>query len=114
VPNMGFLLASGEEKAVYIVDSGYCAYKFQGLTRIMIETNWSKSCLSPDLDPAVKRRLYRNHFSLENVKKFLHANDLGMVREIHLLHLSAQNSDAEYFKAEIEKLTGKPVYVSEA
>lgn len=79
----------------------------------MVECNWSKSTLDPDLDPSVKKRLLRSHFSLENVKKFLAANDLSRVREIHLLHLSDGNSDAAMFKAEIEQLTGKPVYVAQ-
>jgi phosphoribosyl 1,2-cyclic phosphodiesterase len=112
VENVGFLLVSGQEKAVYITDTSYCPHRFAGLTHVLIEANWSKRTLAPDLEPAVKRRLYRNHFSLENVKKFLQANDLSLVREVHLLHLSAGNSDAALFKTEIEKLTGKPVYVA--
>ncbi len=113
VANIGFLLASGDDKAVYIVDSGYCAYRFRGLSHILLETNFSKDTLAPDLDPEVKRRLYRNHMSLETAKDFLRANDLCRVKEIHLLHLSSGNSDAALFRAEIEKLTGKPTYVAE-
>lgn len=113
VENYGFLLVSGFERAVYITDTSYSAFTFPGTTHFLIECNYSKYTLAPDLDPAVKRRLYRNHFSLENVKKFLAANDLSLVREIWLLHLSAGNSDASMFKAEVEKLTGKPVYIAE-
>jgi phosphoribosyl 1,2-cyclic phosphodiesterase len=35
------------------------------------------------------------------------------VREIHLLHLSAGNSDAARFKREIEEQTGRMVFVAE-
>jgi phosphoribosyl 1,2-cyclic phosphodiesterase len=113
VENMGLLVTSHytHEKAVYITDTSYSPHRFTALSYILIECNFSKRTLAPDLDPAVKRRLYRNHFSLENVKKFLKANDLSLVREIHLLHLSSGNSDAALFRAEIEKLTGKPVLV---
>ena len=54
----------------------------------------------------------RSHFSLENVKEFLQANDLSKVQEIWLLHLSDGNSDAERFKREIQELTGKVVYIA--
>jgi phosphoribosyl 1,2-cyclic phosphodiesterase len=113
VANLGFVCKSGRDAAVYMADTSYCRYSFKGLTHILIECNYSKRTLAPDLEPAVKRRLYRNHFSLENVKKFLQANDLTWVREIHLLHLSSGNSDSALFRAEIEKITGKPTYVAE-
>ena len=83
------------------------------MSHILLETNFSKDTIAPDLDPEVKRRLYRNHMSLETAKDFLRANDLCQVKEIHLLHLSSGNSDAALFRAEIEKLTGKPTYVAE-
>jgi phosphoribosyl 1,2-cyclic phosphodiesterase len=61
---------------------------------------------------ALKSRLLKSHFSLENVKQFLRANDLSRVREIWLLHLSDGNSDAERFKREVMELTGKPTYIA--
>ncbi|RUR99291.1 hypothetical protein EFW58_01556 [Bacillus velezensis] len=61
--------------------------------------------------PAMKKRLLQSHFSLENVKKFLMANDLSKVQEIWLLHLSESNSDEKIFKEDIMKLTGKVVYI---
>lgn len=61
----------------------------------------------------LKNRLLTSHFSLENVKEFLKANDLSQVREIWLLHLSDGNSDQVRFKREIMELCGKPVYVAD-
>ena len=113
-PNCGFLFASGSEKAVYITDSFYCRYRFSGLNIVAIECNWRKETLSPNLEPAVKKRLIRSHFGLSNVKKFLAANDLSAVREIHLLHLGRANSDADLFQREIEKITGIATYVAKA
>jgi phosphoribosyl 1,2-cyclic phosphodiesterase len=84
---------------------------FTGLTIIAVECNWSKETLAPNLDRVVRERLYTSHFSLENVIKFLKANDLSKVHSIYLLHLSRDNADPEYFRSEIEKLTGKPVYI---
>lgn len=115
VPNMGFLLANkAGEKLIYLTDTPYCKYTFSGLTHILVEANYSIDMLkeNKDLDPEVKKRVIRNHFSLENVKKFLQANDLGKVQEIWLLHLSEQNSCEKRFKVEVQKITGKPTYIA--
>jgi len=108
---VGFLIQDGDEKLVYVSDSYYCRYLFQGLTIIAIECNYSQKTLAPDLNQVRLQRLYKSHFSLENVLKFLKANDLSKVREIHLLHLSRDNADPELFRTEVMKATGKPTYV---
>jgi len=114
---LGFLLANqDEDKLLYATDTYYLKYKFQGLRHIMIECNYAldilqKNVAAGTVPAAVKDRVLRSHFSLEHVKGFLRANDLSEVREIHLLHLSDGNSDAERFKREIQGLSGKPVYV---
>ncbi|HML33814.1 MBL fold metallo-hydrolase [Sporomusa sphaeroides] len=114
---LGFLLGSGRGKLLYATDTYYIRYKFPGLTHIMIECNHSADILRANVESGVipeahKNRLIQSHFSLENVKAFLKANDLSLVREIHLIHLSAGNSDAMRFKREIQEVTGKPVYVA--
>ena len=83
----------------------------------MIECNYSKSILDKNIDESItpkfmRKRLIKSHFSLENVLEFLKANDLSKVQEIHLLHLSDSNSDEALFKQEVQKLTGKPVYIA--
>ncbi|MAH51426.1 MBL fold metallo-hydrolase [Candidatus Pacearchaeota archaeon] len=110
-PGVGFLISDGTEKLLYLTDSFYCKYKFKGLSIIAIECNWSRETLAKGLDPTRKKRLYSSHFSLENVIKFLKANDLSKVREIHLLHLSLENADPDYFRGTVQRATGKPVYV---
>lgn len=116
---LGFLLASGGEKLLYLTDSYYCRYRFQGLTRIMLECNYSADILAANVAAGhvpheLKKRLIKSHFSLENVKNFLKRNDLSKVKEIHLIHLSDGNSDAARFKREIQELTCKPVLVADA
>ena len=116
--NLGFLLANQEgEKLLYASDTSYIRYRFQGLTHIMIEANYSLDILRANVEagsvPAtLKNRLLKSHFSLENVKEFLKANDLGKVQEIWLLHMSNGNSDSERFKREVMELTGKPTYIA--
>ncbi len=116
---LGFLLHSKVtgERLVFATDTYYVRYKFPGLTHIMIECNYAADILQANVDaglvhPVVRRRLLTSHFSLENVKGFLEANDLSKVKGIWLLHLSDLNSDAERFKREIQELTGKPIYIA--
>lgn len=114
----GFLMANQDgEKLVFITDSYYCRYTFSGLTHIAIECNYSLAILDENIaagrvHPAMRPRLLRSHFSLENVLDFLRANDLSKVEEIHLLHLSDNNSDEELFKRRVQEVTGKPVFVA--
>ena len=115
---LGFLLANQSgDKLLYATDTYYIRYRFQGLTHIMVECNYSMDILRANIEaglvePALKNRILKSHFSLENVKKFLLANDLSRVQEIWLLHLSNDNSDSERFKREIQELTGKPTYIA--
>ena len=115
---LGFLLANQDgEKLLYATDTYFIRYRFQGLTHIMIEANYSLDILRANVEagsvPAtLKNRLLKSHFSLENVKEFMKANDLGKVQEIWLLHMSNGNSDSERFKREVMELTGKPTYIA--
>lgn len=113
----GFLLVNrAGEKLLFATDTYYIKYKFKGLTHVLVECNYSMEILNQNIlagfiPPVMKNRLLRSHFSLENVKEFLKANDLTKVQEIWLLHLSDSNSNAEQFKEEIMALTGRRVYV---
>ena len=115
---LGFLLANQDgDKLLYATDTFYIRYRFQGLTHIAVECNYSLDILRANVEaglvePALKSRILKSHFSLENVKRFLQANDLSKVQEIWLLHLSDGNSDEARFKREIQELTGKMVFIA--
>jgi len=112
VEPLAFLLANQDrEKLLYATDTYYIKYRFQGLTHIMIESNYSVDILKTNIetgtvDAILKKRLLKSHFSLEHVKDFLKANDLSQCRKIVLLHLSDYNSDAARMVKEIQELTG--------
>ena len=116
--SLGFLIEnSAGEKLLFATDTYYIKYKFQNLNYIMIECNYSLDILKENIKSgrvhaARKKRILKSHFSLENVKDFLKANDLSQVQEIWLLHLSSANSDAKRFKKEIQELTGKVVHIA--
>lgn len=113
VPALGFLIQSGAEKLVYITDTSFVPYRFSGLTVIAIEANYSEALLRESIEGMDRKmRSLHYHMSIERVLGFLAENDMRSVREIHLLHLSDAHSDEEMFKAKVEAVTGKPVYVA--
>ncbi len=115
--SVGFLLASKYgDKGIYITDSMYSRYTFEGLTFLLLETNYSRDILMENvkegvIDRAYKSRVIKTHMGLETAKEFLRANDLSRVEQIHLVHLSVSNADPVRFKKEVQELTGIPVYV---
>lgn len=115
---LGFLLESTitREKLLYFTDTYYLKYTFRGLTHIMGECNYSME----QIEESVRRgyipeklvpRLIQSHMSLEHFLDLLRANDFKNVRQIYLLHLSANNSNAEQFKKAVQQLTGCEVYI---
>lgn len=116
---LGFVIAAGDDKLLYLTDTAYCRYRFAGLTHIAIEANWSREIIrrnvdAGEIDAAHYRRVIRTHMSIERACDLLRANDLTRVREVHLLHLSNGNSDAEAFRRAAARASGKPVYVAES
>jgi len=114
---VGFVLASGHARVLYLTDTAYCPYRFAGLTHVLIEANWSEALLGRNvregmIDGALAARIRRNHMSLERLLDMLRANDLSRVEAIWLLHLSDQNSDEEMFARRVREVTGRPVYVA--
>ncbi|PAF15930.1 MBL fold metallo-hydrolase [Terribacillus saccharophilus] len=115
---MGYLMMNqAGEKLLFATDTYYIKYKFKGLTHLMVECNYSMDILNENIESgrvhkAMKNRLIRSHFSLENMKEFLHANDLSNLQSVHLLHLSDSNSNEKLFKEEVQKITGTIVHVA--
>jgi len=108
-----FLMAdSSHGKLLFATDTAYIAYRFKGLTHLMVEANYSAPLLKDNTPSSeLRRSILQDHMSLDTLIKMLRANDLSKVEEIHLLHLSDNNSDASMFKQRIQEVTGKPVYV---
>lgn len=115
---LGFLFTSTftGEKLLYFTDTYFLRYKFQDLTHILGECNYSKEVMeeaAKNKHTAIELvpRIIKSHMSLEHFLEMLKANDLSKVRQIYLLHLSDNNSDERAFKEAVQKLTGTEVYV---
>jgi len=110
---LGFLIRTPSgQKICYATDTYYIRYNFTEVTHWMVECNYSRELLeqNTELPQITKDRIVTSHFELENVKSFFKAQDLSRTKEIHLIHLSDDNSNPKQFIQEIEKITGLPVY----
>lgn len=120
VPCMAFLIMYKPtgEKLLYATDTYYLKNRFNGINYFLIECNYCNDILDTNIEEgkipfSLKKRLLESHFSLENVKGFLSANDMTNVRKIVLIHLSDGNSNAARMVREISELTGKDTEVAE-
>ena len=119
VPCYGYQVTSTEtgEKLVYITDSAYVRYTFTELTHIMIEANYAEDIMlgnvRDDKIPfPLAERVAGTHMSIDTLLDLLRANNMTRVRQIYLLHLSDNNSDAEKFKKLVQQETGAEVYIA--
>ena len=118
VTNIGYLISNTcGEKLVYITDSCYCKYRFDGMNYIMLEVNYCQDTLDENvktgrIDASLRNRIVRSHMSLQTALGFFRANDLSQVKEITLIHLSDSNSQAEKIQREVQKTTGKLVKIA--
>lgn len=114
---LGFLLANkAGEKLLFATDTYYIKYRFKGITHLLVECNYDLDTLNANVasgkvHSAMKRRVMRSHFSLENLIDFIKANDMEKLQEIHLLHLSDSNSNEEKILREVARLTGKLIHI---
>lgn len=117
---LGFLIKYKPtgEKILFATDTYYIRHRFNGLNYILVECNYCREILNENIEAgripeSLKNRLIESHFSLENVKGFLRANDLTGVRKIVLMHLSDGNSDSARMVSEIHELTRKDTEIAE-
>jgi phosphoribosyl 1,2-cyclic phosphodiesterase len=115
---LGFLIEHPDcGKTLFLTDTNYCKYTFPGLNNIIIEANFSKEIIDRKFGADsgkefLRNRILKSHFSLENCKDMIRANDLSKVNNIVLIHLSDSNSNEKQFHKEVSELTGKNVSVA--
>lgn len=98
------------EKLLFATDTFFIRHRFNGLNYLVIECNYCREILDENIKAghipkSLKDRILKSHFSLDNLKGFLKANDLKEVRKIVLIHLSEGNSDSVRMVREIKELT---------
>jgi len=113
---LGFLIAQGDDRLLFIPDTEYVEPRFVGVTIAAVECNHIEDILSANIQRGaiagvIGRRVRRNHMSLQTVIDMLRANDLSRCRAIYLLHLSDANSDERRMKLEVQQATGIPTII---
>lgn len=104
---------------LFATDTYYLEATFSDVRHWLIECNYRKDILdrncpeSSGMKRLLRNRTLQSHMSFETCKKTLLANDLTLTESIVLIHLSDSNSHARDFKRDIERATGKPVYIAE-
>lgn len=118
VPCFGWLidLPDADERLIYIVDAEYVKYRFYRITHLMIEANHSRERIMErategKLPAKLAERIIKTHMSIETAMGFIEANDMDKIKQIYLLHLSDDNSNADNFKRKVQAATGAEVYV---
>ena len=111
---LGFLIESikTKERLVFFTDTIYMKYTFENIDYYMCECNYVKKILDDkDINQSLRNRVVKSHMSLETLIDFLRKTDLQRTKKIYVMHLSDGNSDENYIKTEIQKLTGKMVEI---
>ncbi|MCL2171748.1 MAG: MBL fold metallo-hydrolase [Defluviitaleaceae bacterium] len=115
---LGFVIYSKAtgDKLLYFTDTHYLRYRFNGLTHILGECNYCPKILAANVQsgavsPIVAKRTAKNHMSIDTFCEMLEAYDISHLRQIYLLHLSENNSDALAFKERIQRISGVEAYV---
>ncbi len=114
-------LGSNGESLLFATDTAYLKNTFSNLHTVLIEANYSLPLLaegtkSGRIPAAVRDRIIKSHMSLEHALDTLRANDLSRLHNVVLIHLSADNSEAEAFKRYAERgirQAGAEVFVAE-
>lgn len=125
VPNLGYLIRSRAtgEQLLYYTDTAYLKYTFPGIDYLMGECNYSLESMNENiaeerLPAALKPRILKSHMSIETYIDLLKANGytasdgVPRLKQIYLLHLSNNNSNAEDFRRRVQELCACEVYIA--
>ena len=118
VDPLGFFARSNGtgESVLYFSDTAYVKYRFTGVTHLICECNHGEyelrqSVRNGIIVPELAVRIVKNHLSVERLIEFLKCNDISRLKEVHLIHLSDNNSNEKRFKTAIQAVTGAEIYV---
>lgn len=117
---LGFLMQYKPtgEKLLYATDTYYIKYKFNKLNYLLIECNYNAEIAKENASNGVINktrysRLLESHMSLDNLLKFLKANDLSYAKNIILCHLSDTNSNQNIMQSRVFEETNIQTTIAE-
>lgn len=113
---LGFFLASLEdgERLVFLTDTREAPYVFPAAHHILVECNHLGIESMADTNACHARRVLENHMSLDECLTFLRRQDLSLVQEIRLIHISREHGDPDAMRRAVAAATGRRVMVCAA
>lgn len=116
--SIGFLIqyAGEDDHIAYITDTAFSKYKLPPLTDLIVECSFTDEKLRENYEELEDRfvRLKTSHMSLNRLLRMLDAMDKRRLRNVVLVHLSDENSDAKVMQEKVEQATGAKVYCADA
>lgn len=113
---LGFLINHSEcGTTLFLTDSFYSPYRFNGLNNLIIEANFCEDIIDAKLKfdrKFLRDRVLKSHLSIQKCIDLLNANDLTAVNNIVLIHLSDSNSNETEFQKKVQEATGKNTIVA--
>ncbi|WCM42442.1 MBL fold metallo-hydrolase [Flavobacterium sp. CBA20B-1] len=113
---LGFLIQHPEcGVTLFLTDSFYSPYKFNGLNNLIIEANFCEDIIDQKLKfdrKFLRDRILKSHLSIQKCIDLLNVNDLTAVNNIVLIHLSDSNSNEIEFQKNVLEATGKNTIVA--
>lgn len=102
-----------DERLLFITDTMYVEGRFNTIDYLMIEVNYVRETINNNskIDPVLRKRIKKNHMSLETAIDLLEKCNLSRLKKIYVMHLSDSNSDAEFIKESLQELTGVPIEI---
>ena len=99
-------------RLLYITDTELVKWRFKNVNQILVEANYSKEIIQQE-KPNYEH-VCRGHMELGTTLEFLKVNKGPDLRNVVLLHLSDNNSDAGMFAARAKEVVGMAdVYVAD-
>ena len=94
----GFLISHPESgKILFVTDAQFIPHRFNNLTHILIEANYSDEANTTGHGIGA-------HMALDTTLKFIQANNPHNLRNVVLLHLSATNSNEKEFIRQVKSV----------
>lgn len=102
---LGFIIEHPEAgRTLFLTDTAFCPYDFRGqcLDHMLVEANYDDGLLDANVangvvEAARAARTRRDHMSLRAACELIRADQTAELKNVILIHLSSQNSDAAAF-----------------
>ena len=114
VPCYGFYIKHPEMGTlIYASDTEYIKWRFKDINHILVEANYSDDLI--EKDTSNYSHVLKGHMSLKTALDFISTNDNPNLKTVCLLHLSASNSDADFFLQKTKETVkyGADCYIAE-